>query len=128
MVPQSNYDELKSENEGLKSLNQKLETLNENLRNRLDVIDFKNREIEQAKLKISLHTEEEALRLIEDYYKFYNANKTFRNPQIRRIADNEFKVSLEECTNKEEFKENDFFWHSRVLTLEIKNDGSYVVN
>jgi peptidoglycan hydrolase CwlO-like protein len=46
MVPQSNYDELKSENESIKSLNKSLETLNENLKNRLDVIDFKNREIE----------------------------------------------------------------------------------
>ncbi|MBG6112134.1 hypothetical protein IWX84_003030 [Flavobacterium sp. CG_9.10] len=128
MVPQSDYNELKSENDVLKSLNKKLETLNEKLRSKLDLIEFKNREIEEAKLKISLRTEEEALRLIEDYYKFYNANMTYRNPQLRRNADNEFKVSLEECINKDTYKEGDFFWHSRVLTLEINNDGTYKVN
>lgn len=127
MVPQSEFDELKSENEGLKSLNKRLDDLNEKLQNKLDVIDFKNREIEREKLDISILSEEEALRLVEDYYKFYNANMTFRNPQFRRIADNKFKVSLEECTNKDEFKKDDFFWHSRVLSIEINNDGFYVV-
>lgn len=127
MVPQSDYDKLKLENESLKSSNDRLDTLNLELRKKIEIIDDENERIEQKKSEISLHSEEEALRLIEDYYRFYYANKIYRNPQLRRIDDNKFRVSLEECINKEGFKENNMFWDSQLLTIEINNNNKYKV-
>ncbi len=134
IVPKSDNDKLKLDNENLKLENEKLQlsnnqldTLTQQLSKKLELIDIENERIKQKKLEISLHTENEALRSLEDYYKFYYANKVYRNPQLRRIDDNKFKVSLEECINKEGFKEVDNFWDSRVLTIEINNNGTYKV-
>lgn len=135
LVPKSEYDGLESKNEILVSDNERLKFDNERLKlfiqrqNRiLDSLDNEKDLIARKKLETSLHSENEALRLIEDYYTFYDANMVYRNPQVRRIGDNKFSVSLQECTNKDGYKEDDFFWHSRVLTLTINNDGTYKVN
>lgn len=126
-IPRSDYDKLKLENEDLKSSNKRLENSVQQLTKELELIDIENEKIESKKRETSFHTEEEALKIIEDYYKFYYANKIYRNPQLRRIDNNKFRISLEECSNKADFKENDFFWNSRVLTIEIDNNGTYKV-
>jgi len=135
VVPQSKFDELKSENESIKSENEsiksenkKIQSINLQLNKKIDSLYDEKETIARKELETSLHSEKEALRLIEDYYTFYYANMVYRNPQLRRIGDNKFSVSLQECTNKEVFKGNDFFWHSRVLFLTINNDGTYKVN
>lgn len=128
LVPKSEYDELESKNEIVVSDNERLKLVIQRQNRILDSLDNEKDLIARKKLETSLHSENEALRLIEDYYTFYYANMVYRNPQLRRIGDNKFSVSLQECTNKEAFKEDDFFWHSRVLTLTINNDGTYKVN
>lgn len=71
------------------------------------------------------HEESEALKLVSDYYDFYNAEYTFRNARVRRISSNKFQISVEECFNKKEFVENEFHWRSVVRQLTIHDDGSY---
>ena len=114
-VPQSKYEELKTENEKLKKRNQEL----------LDEISQQKTE----KLNdLKVHTEEEALRLLKDWYSFYHADDLFRKPRFRRVANNEFLVSLEECTKKGPFKKQDFFWNAVVLQIIIYEDGTYQIN
>ena len=127
MVPKSEYDELESKNESLKSEKERLESINRRQNTIIDSLYDEKETIERKKLE-TIHSENKALKLIEDYYTFYNADKTYRQPQIRRIDNNKFSVSLQECTNKEAYRSDDFFWHSRVLTLVINNNGSYKIN
>lgn len=117
-VPQSDYDKLKSENEQLKNEISNIEIENTELKAKL----------EEKKRIASNHSEAEALKLLKDYYSFYNSDMTYRNPRVRRVDGNTFKISLEDCTKKADFKNDDFFWHSQVLTLVINEDGTYKVN
>ena len=71
-------------------------------------------------------TDENAIRLIKDYYTFYNSNYVFRNPQIRKISSNEFQISLEECS-KSFLQSNIDEWTSKVLVLTIYENGKYDV-
>jgi len=73
------------------------------------------------------YSEEKALSCIEDYYLFYNADYTYRNPEVRRVSNNVFYISLQECTNKKEFTTNEFFWRSKVLILTIHSTTKYDV-
>ena len=117
-IPQSDYDKLKSENEQLKSEISSMVIENTELKE----------ELEEKKRIASNHSETEALKLLKDYYSFYNSDMTYRNPRVRRVNGNTFKISLEDCTKKADFKNNDFFWNSHVLTLVINEDGTYKVN
>ncbi len=118
VVPQSDYNKLKSENEQLKNEISNIEIENTELKSRL----------EEKKRIASNHSEAEALKFLKDYYSFYNSDMTYRNPRVRRVDGNTFKISLEDCTKKADFKKDDFFWHSQVLTLVINEDGTYKVN
>lgn len=117
-VPQSEYDKLKAENEQFKSEISNIEIENNELKAKL----------EEKKRIDSNHSEIEALKLLKDYYNFYNSDMIYRNPRIRRVNGNTFNISLEDCTKKADFKNDDFFWHSQVLTLVINEDGTYKVN
>lgn len=70
-------------------------------------------------------TEAQALQHIKDNYNFDEKHMRYRNVQLRRIADNSFRVSLETCTKKGNFSNNDFFWTSSVRTLTVNNNGKY---
>ena len=121
-VPKSEYDELKTDNEQLR------DELAE-LKPELDELRREQNEREERERQISAHSEADALKLIKDYYEFYNANMIYRKPKVRRdiSAANKFIVSLEECVKKGGFSEDNFFWHSKVLTLTINIDGTYRV-
>lgn len=82
----------------------------------------------KQKKKVSVkYDESDALGKLYDYYTFYNANYTFRKETIRQVSNNVFYISLEECINKKEFKESDFFWRSKVLILTINSSTKYTV-
>lgn len=115
-VPKSDYDQLKAENERLREEVESLQS------------EKREREEQERLESLKQHSEEEALRLIKDYYEFYNANMIYRKPKVRRVSSNVFKISLEECTKKGGFSDQDFFWHSRVINLTINSDGTYNVN
>jgi outer membrane murein-binding lipoprotein Lpp len=122
-VPKSDYEKLKTENgelaAKLKLLNMELsliETENQNFKE-------EQRKVEEKKMIAARHTEEEALRLLKDYYDFYDGDNVYRNPRARRTSDNSFTISLEECTKK--FSHQEFFWKSRVRKLTIYENGKY---
>lgn len=115
-VPKSDYEALERENA---QLIQELETL------RLE----KSQREEQERLALIRHrSEDEALKLIKDYYEFYNADMIYRKPKVRRLSSSQFVISLEECVKKGDFSDQDFFWHSRVISLTINSDDTYKIN
>jgi hypothetical protein len=120
-VPQADYDKLKNENEQLKKEISEIEAEKSELK-------VLNEKLEEKKRIASNHSEAEALKLLKDYYDFYNSDMTYRNPRVRRVNGNTFKISLEDCTKKADFQNDDFFWHSQVLTLIINEDGTYKIN
>jgi SMC interacting uncharacterized protein involved in chromosome segregation len=120
-VPQKDFDKIKTENEQLKKEILKLEFENSELKTL-------NKKLEEKKLEASYHTETEALKLLKDYYEFYNADMIYRHPKVRRVNNNTFSISLEACVKKGDFQNNDFFWNSQVLTLMINPDGTYKIN
>ena len=113
-VSQTEYDKLKAEKE--------------KLQNDYDNLLAEKRQIEIEKNSKKFFSEEEALSVLKDYYDFYNGEMIFRKPKFRRVDNNTFKISLEECTKKGPFKGDNFFWRASVVTLVINNDGSYKVN
>lgn len=132
MVPKTDYDALKTESEQLKMQNEQLNADLDQLKTeydklRLDYETLQREKIEaqERALRTSLHTEGEALRLLKDYYDFYNADMQYRNARVRRLSNNSFVISLEECSKKGPFSDDEFFWHSVNLTITINNDGTY---
>lgn len=81
----------------------------------------------ENKTSTKKYSEEEALEYIKDYYDYYHADHVYRNARARRITNNKFDISLEECINKTDFADNEFFWSSKVLVLSIKGNGKYHV-
>lgn len=120
-VPQSDYDKLKSENEHLKQEILHLEYETSELKTT-------NKKSVKKKRIVSNHTKAEAFKLLKDYYDSYNSDMTYRNPRVRRVNGNTFKISLEDCIQKANFHNDDSFWHSKVLTLIINEDGTYKIN
>lgn len=107
-VPKSDYDDLKRENDQL-----------------IKELDELREEKIKEQESLDLHyTEERALKLIEDYYDFYNANKVYRNPRVRKVSNNKFVISLEE-TSKAFSSAHSNFWTARVFTLTINRNGTY---
>ncbi|HEX8334817.1 MAG TPA: hypothetical protein VF622_19490 [Segetibacter sp.] len=75
--------------------------------------------------KVSVkYSEEKASELVEDNYAFYDANNVYRNAKVRRVSNNVFYVSLEECS-KDFAEKGDFFWHSKVYVLTIASNTRY---
>lgn len=75
--------------------------------------------------KSKYYSEQEAVSYVRDYYDFYNADYLARKIRIRRISNNKFNVSLEQCVNKEPFIDSDFHWNSVNYILTIENNGKY---
>lgn len=124
-VPKSDFEKLEKEKS---NLTYQLEEMKQNLSdvtNKYDLLIEEKRRDEIEQNKKPYITEYRALQLIKDNYSFYEKNMVYRNVQLRRIADNSFKVSLETCINKESFRKNDFHWHSSVRTLTVHNNEKY---
>lgn len=124
-VPQDDYDKLKQENEALEEKLQDSELQISNLQQQNGDLLEEKRQIEIEKNRAPFVSESQALDYIKDYYDFYDSDVDYRNVRLRRIEDNVFTVSLEECTNKGEFSNDDFFWHSRIKRLTVNSDGTY---
>lgn len=133
-VSQADYDKLKEENLIHKNKVEELEFNLINVKNALEQLleekrlaeverkkKISNAKIERNKKKY--RTESEALSTLKDYYEFYNADRVYRNPKVRRVDNNTFKISLQEC--RKMFRDDERYWRSKVMTLEIKNDGTY---
>lgn len=102
-------DKIKKDEEiALKKQNERKTTVSENQNNNYPYV-----------------SEEEAMKYINDNYSFYQKDMLFRNVQLRRLSNNSFRVSLEECTKKGNFSNNDFFWSANVKTLKISGNGKY---
>ena len=70
------------------------------------------------------YSEEKALELVEDNYAFYDANNIYRYAKVRRVSNNVFYVSLEEC-DKTFADKGDVFWHAKVYVLTIGSNTKY---
>jgi hypothetical protein len=135
-VSQSDYDKLKIEKENsekkFKSENREKDKKIEKVKYELSLLkeDLNQLMAEKRLSEIEKNrkpyvSELEAKKYLKDYYDFYESDNIYRNAKFRRVDDNVFKVSLEECTKKGGFSDNDFYWHSIVKTLNVKNDGTY---
>lgn len=128
-VKKSDYDELNFKNEKLTRQVEELIQIRDSLN--IEVQSYKNKQYKELTKKIEnstiYRTVEEASFLVKDYYEFSNRNFLYRNPKIKRVNNNKFKISVEECINKDGFKESDFHWNAQLYILEIKNDGTYLM-
>jgi hypothetical protein len=124
-VSKSEHESLEKELEETKVL---LVKTNEELSNFKEKFKELNEEKRQAELSKNTRpyiTKTEAIEYVKDYYAFYDNDKIYRNAKFRRVEKNVFKVSLEECFKNGRFKENDFFWDSKVRTLTVNNNDTY---
>lgn len=124
-VSKSDYDKLEKEKTDL--ANQL-----EEIKQELSVMSDKYYELYEEKRKAEIEknkkpyiSESQALQYIKDNYSFYEKDMLYRNVQLRRISDNSFRVSLEECTKKGPFSDDEFFWRSNVRTLTVHSNGKY---
>ena len=128
-------NQLKNNNQKIIELTQKYDTLS----NKLKLEEEKkavakqnpkpnNTSIETINNNYPYITEEQAMQYINDNYSFYESDVLFRNVRLRRLSNNSFRVSLEECTKKGKFSNDDFFWRSVVRTLIVKNNNKYTFN
>ena len=127
-VSQSEYDKLQEENKKLKEKNSIQFARIALLTSELDELEREKEKAQIEKNRIKWYSDDQALNYVKDYYEFYNTDNKFRNVKIRRVTDNEFRVSLEECTKKASFSNDDFFWNARVYRLTIDNKGKYDMN
>jgi len=121
----SDYEKLEKEKSELE--NQLEETKQEltDISDKYNLLYEEKRQAEIQRNKTPYISEDQALQYIKDNYAFYEKDMKYRNVQLRRTADNSFRVSLEECTKKGDFSNDDFFWHSRVRTLTVHKSGKY---
>jgi hypothetical protein len=117
-VPKAEHEKLKSE---LEQTQQELFDVQQ----KYDVLNNERIQLELQRNQTPYLSEEQAMQFIKDNYSFYEKGKKFRNVQLRRIADNSFKVSLETCISKGDFSESDFFWNAEVRTLTVYSNGKY---
>lgn len=127
-VSQSDYDKVKEQNGNLRNRIKVLETKLSNVEYNYQQLLEEKRLAEIERNKKKYRNESEALSTLKDYYEFYNADQIYRNPKVRRVDNNTFRISLEECPKKGGFSSSNFFWHSKVVTLVINNDGTYSIN
>lgn len=98
-----------------------------------------------TKKAVKSYTTEDAIKYVEDYFEFYQADTHYENPEARKVSNNVFHIKVETCnagehcyTEKEytnifgdtyKVKEkNTFFWHTKVYVLTIKPQGKYIIN
>lgn len=117
-VSKTDYDELKTE----------LEQTEKDLsyfKKEYNILLEEKQRIEDEKNRKPFITEEKALSCIKDNYDFYENDTKYRKVKLRRIEDNVFEVSLEECTKKGPFSSDNYFWNSTVRKLTVHSNGKY---
>lgn len=124
-VSKSDYENLEREKSQLESTLKEVKQELSDVQYNLDQLLEEKRQAEIERNKTPYISEAQALNYVKDNYDFYEKDMRYRNVVLRRIADNSFRVSLEECTKKGSFSNNDFFWNSRVRTLIVHNNEKY---
>ena len=124
-VSKSDYEKLEKDKAEIQAELEKTKQELSDLTYNYDLLIEEKRQAEIERNRKPYITEDQALQHIKDNYSFYEKDMRYRNVQLRRIADNSFRVSLETCTKKGDFSNNDFFWHSSVRTLTVYNNGKY---
>lgn len=146
-VLKSDYDKLEKEKSELETQLEKvkseLETQLEEIKNELSDVNYKydqiieekkhaeleiirkERQAEIERNRIPYISDSKAKQYIKDNYSFYEKGTRYRNIQLRRLADNKFIVSLEECKSKMGGCDDNYFWFSKVRTLTVHNNGKY---
>lgn len=139
-VNKSDYELVEKENKELKleleNLRLKVNELENNVNKKqnrnnsnINLIQNKNsKSINETIDNSKYFDESEALNLVQDYYDFYKADFAYKNPRVRRMTNNKFRISLKECINKEPFLSDDFHWSSVNYILTINNNGKYTMN
>ena len=127
-VSQSEYDKLQEDNKKLKEENEIQFARIALLTSKVDELENEKVKSQIKKNRIKWYSDKQALNYVKDYYEFYNADSKYRGVKLRRVTDNEFRISLEECPKKGGFSDNDFFWTARVYRLTIDNKGNYDMN
>lgn len=117
-VSKSEYEKLEKE---LEKTKQELTYI----KGQYEVLLEEKRQAEIERNRKPYISEAQALQYIKDNYDFYEKDMLYRNVQLRRIDDNSFRVSLETCTKKGSFSNDNFFWFSTVRTLIVYNNGKY---
>ncbi|KAF9659602.1 hypothetical protein ABHQ57_03945 [Tenacibaculum sp. ZH5_bin.1] len=128
-VPKEKYEKLKEEKIALEKTRDSLsfwlrisEKQNRQYIKELSNIKKKKKIIKRT----TKYSNNDALKLLNDYYKFYRRDYTFKEPEVRRKSNNEFVISLKEVDS--EFKNVEQFYSSRVCLLTINNDGTYTLD
>ncbi len=67
--------------------------------------------------------DKEIISFLKEYYKFYNRDHIFRNPIVKKTDDYNYDVSIEECISKDNFKNDEFFWHAKVIQISRQENG-----
>lgn len=124
-VPTSDYEKLEKEKNELETQLEEIKQELADITDKYDLLIEKERQAEIERNKKPYITEAKALKYIKDNYSFYEKDMKYRNVQLRRISGNSFRVSLETCTKKGGFCDDDFFWNSSVRTLTVYNNGKY---
>ena len=78
------------------------------------------------------YTTVEALAYVDDYFRFYEADLFYEDPEVRKISNNVFHVRVDICagscyeTNAFGYRQKkDFLWRPTVYTLTIGTGGKY---
>jgi hypothetical protein len=121
-VSKTEYEKLEMEKEKLTNENllqfAKIEFLNSKIKE----FEQEKEKAETQKNKIKWYSNKQALNYLKDYYDFYQTDLKFKDEKIRRVSDNEFKISLTECLKKMNH------CYAKVYTLTIDNKGKYTMN
>jgi len=67
--------------------------------------------------------DKEVISFLKEYYKFYNRDHIFRNPIVKKTDVYNYDVSVEECISKDNFKNDEFFWHAKVIQISRQENG-----
>ena len=86
----------------------------------------------QKKKSTKSYTTAEALAYVDDYFRFYEADLFYEDPEVRKISNNVFHVRVDICagscyeTNAFGYRQKkDFLWRPTVYTLTIGTGGKY---
>lgn len=80
--------------------------------------------IEDKKHNSNLNSEEkEVIDFLQEHYDFYDRDHIFRKPLVKKIDTYNYEVSIEECTNKDPFKNDDNFWNAKIVKISRDENG-----
>lgn len=124
-VSKSDYEKLEVENSELTIQLDATKQELLNISNKYNQLNYEKQQAEIEKNNTPYISEDQAMQYISDNFAFYEKDVSYRNVQVRRISDNSFSVSLETCTKKGPFSNDEFFWRTSVRNLTVHKSGKY---